>query len=185
MTTDARHGPNWRLIGWGAAAALLALPALAMRVTAEMNWDAFDFLVWGAMLLAAGGVIELGARVRGGASRPAYQGGVAVATFAAFLLVWVDLAVGVIGDEGHPANLLFAGVLALVVGGAVLARGRAPGLARTMLAAAAAQALIALAATAMRWGAGSPTWPADLLGGAAVFTTLWLLAAFLFARAAR
>lgn len=83
---------NWRLIGWGGAAALLALPAVAMQFTREVNWTGSDFLVFGAMLLVAGGGIELATRARLG------SGGKLIAiagVIAAFLLVWVELAVGI------------------------------------------------------------------------------------------
>ena len=82
---------NWRVIGWGGAAALLLLPLVAMQFTREVNWTGSDFLVFGAMLIAAGGGIELATRARLGRMGKLVAAG---AVIAAFLLVWVELAVG-------------------------------------------------------------------------------------------
>ncbi len=183
MTNEigAGHGPRlWRIALWGAAAAFLLLPAAAMQFTAEMSWGLGDFVIWGFMLLAACGAVELSSRTSG-----AYRVAVAVAAAAAFLLVWINLAVGMIGDEGNPANLMFAGVIAVALIGAALARGRARGLADAMSAAAFAQALAGIVALAFGWGARSPLWPWHILAATIVFSGLWLLSAELFRRAAR
>jgi hypothetical protein len=56
--------------------------------------------------------------------------GVALAT--AFLLIWVNLAVGIIGEPGNNANLMYLGVLAVGTVGTVLARFRAHGMVRAV-----------------------------------------------------
>ena len=48
-----RPEPGRRLLAWGAAAALLLLPLVAMQFTEEVNWTVFDFLVFGSMLAVA------------------------------------------------------------------------------------------------------------------------------------
>jgi len=168
-----RRAGRWRIALWGGAALLLLLPAVAMRFTGEVDWGPADFLTMGVMLAAACGTFELSARATG--SR-AHRAAVALAVAAAFLLVWVNLAVGMIGSERNPYNLLFAGVIAVALLGSALARFRPAGMARAMLAAAIAQGLIA---------AGGLS--ADLRGGvlSGVLAGLWLLAAWLFRRAAR
>lgn len=82
----------WRLALWGSAAALLALPALAMQVTDQVNWTLGDFAVFGALLAAVIGGIEFLAA--SSLKLRAKLIGV-VLVLAAFLLVWVELAVGV------------------------------------------------------------------------------------------
>ena len=47
---------------------------------------------------------------------------VAVAVGAAFLMTWANLAVGIIGNEGNPAHLMFFGVVAIGLCGAAVAR---------------------------------------------------------------
>ena len=167
---------------WVGAALLWLLPLAAMQVTDEVDWTTFDFMVWGGMLLAACGVCELALR----ASRNwAYRAGAAVGVGTAFLLVWANLAVGVIGSEEHPANLLYLGVLAIGVAGAVSARLRARGLARALVVMASAHLLIGALALAAGWGSEGENWPQVIIVANGVFAGLWLLSAVLFRRAAR
>jgi len=111
--------------------------------------------------------------------------GASVAIFAAFFLIWVNLAVGMIGDEDHPANLLHLAVPLIGLAGAALVRFQPAGLARVLVGLAATQMLIAGAAVAMRQGTGNPVWPMDVIGSAAIVACLWILSALLFARGAQ
>jgi hypothetical protein len=97
-----RRGRRWRTAAWGTAALLLLLPLLAMQVTDEVDWSVTDFAVFGAMLIAAGGTYDLAARMTG---NTAYRAAIGVAIAAAFILVWMNLAVGIIGDRGEPRQL--------------------------------------------------------------------------------
>ena len=103
---------------------------------------------------------------------------------AALLLVWLNLAVGIIGSEGNPANLMYAGVLAVGFIGALIARFQPKGMARAMFATALAQGVVAMIARSasvqpanMRSVAGI-----TLLHG--IFVALFAASAFLFQRAA-
>ena len=82
-----RRASRLRAIAWGTAAIMLLLPVFAMQVTDEVDWDAADFVVFGAMLVAAGGAYELAVRVT---SNKAYRAAFAVALMAAFILVWLN-----------------------------------------------------------------------------------------------
>lgn len=161
----------WRLLGWGTAAALLLTPLVAMQFTREVNWTASDFAFAGAMIGGVGIVYELTVRMTD--SHP-YRSGVALALAAAFLIAWANGAVGMIGDEGDPANLIFAAVLAVALLGSILARFRARGMAITMFAAAIAQAI-----------AGGVGMMIDPLGGllSSAFAGAWLGSAALFRHA--
>ncbi|MDG2530795.1 hypothetical protein [Caulobacter endophyticus] len=170
----ARRGSRWTLLVWGGAAGLLALPAIAMRFTAEVNWTAGDFLAMGALLFGAAALIELAVRLSGDI---AYRLGAGVAVLTGLLLIWVNLAVGLVGSEDNPINQLFAGVLAVALLGATLGSFRPGGMARAMAAAAVAQGLVCLAVLAMGQGL--------ILGPTALFIGLWLASAALFAKSAR
>lgn len=169
-----RRNNPWSLWVWGAAATLLATPLVAMRLTDEVNWTASDFGIFAVMLGAAGGAWELGMRT---SSSMAYRLGVTAAVGTAFLLVWATLAVGFIGNEDHPANLMYAGLLIIGLVGAVLVRFRPGGLAATLAVMAAGQ----MAAGAVGAGLGQY----EAIKPTVVFTLMWLSAATLFYKAAR
>ncbi len=63
---------------------------------------------------------------------------------AGFLLVWINLAVGIIGTENNRANLMFSGVLMVGAVGTLIARFQPQGMASALIATAVAQALIAV-----------------------------------------
>ena len=170
------------MVAWGSAGALLLAPFAAMQVTDSVRWSLADFALAGALLGGAGLGLELAARRTG--SR-VYWAGLGLALAGAVLLVWANGAVGLIGSEEHPANRLFAGVLAVGLAGAVLARGRPEGMARALVATAAAQAMGVGIALAVDWSPAEPPGSRDLLAATGLFGGLWLLAAVLFRRAAK
>lgn len=184
MTPSSIHhagagaGKVWRALVWGGAAALLLLPWVAMQFTGEVAWDRADFALFGAMLLVVCASFELAIRrsVRW-SSGPVYLAAVAVALATAFVQVWMNLAVGLIGSEDNPANRIFAGVIAVLAVGAVIARLRPRGMVRALVATALAQALAAVVAALAGWG---HVWVLTL-----GFVLLWLLSAVLFRKAAR
>ena len=166
-TIGGRCGIPWRIVGWGTAALLLLLP-----LAANAPWTGSDFIVAAVLLGSVGLAFELIVRK---SSNLAYRFAAGCAVVAAFLTVWVNGAVGMIGSEGNPYNLLFGGVLLIALIGSIVARFQAAGMARAMIAAAVAQAVI-----------GALGLSTDMLGGALsmAFAGLWLLAAALFRYAA-
>jgi hypothetical protein len=174
---------KWPTVIWVSAAALiLLLPLVAMQLTDQVAWDAADFAFAAILLFGAGATYEFLARNTASA---AYRAAVGVALATAVVLVWINAAVGLIGDETDPGNLMLGGVLAIGVAGALLARFHASGMARALFVTAAAQALVAVIALAARLGAASPKWPFDILVLTVIFVSLWTLSALLFKRAAR
>ena len=173
--TSSAH--RLRKMFWGAAAILLLLPLVAMRFTDQVAWTGVDFAVFGVMLATTGAGIELTLRVT---DQAAYRAGACIALAAAFILVWVNGAVGIIGNENNPANLMYGGVVAVAVLGAMVARFRPPGLARAMVAAAIAQVLVLAIALFAVPGAEDPKWPLDAIFLTVFFVALWLVAAWLF-----
>ncbi len=113
-----------------------------------------------------------------------YRIAIALALFSAFLLIWVNGAVGIIGDEDNPANLMYFGVFSVAIVGAIVSRFKSSGMAHTMLYAAVAQVSVAIIALVENSGASGPIWPKDLLVITAVFVFLWLVSAIFFRRAA-
>jgi hypothetical protein len=172
-----RWGSRWRIAAWTAAALLLLLPLVAMQFTDEVNWDVTDFAFAGALLVGTGITYELAVRKTGDT---AYRAAIGVALAAAFILVWVNGAVGIIGTEREDANLMYGGVLAVGIIGAIIARFQAHGMARALLATALAQALVAV--IALLAGLGGPGKILILNG---FFVALFVGSAWLFRKAAR
>jgi hypothetical protein len=169
------------LLFWAAAALFILTPLVAMRFTREVNWTAFDFAFAAGMLGAVGLGLELA--VRRTSSLP-YRAGAGLALAAAFLLVWVSGAVGIIGSEQEDANLLYAGVLAVALVGALAARFRPAGMAWGMAAAALAQILVPVIAAAAWPGVRALVWSPEVPGLTVVFAAIWLGSAWLFRKAA-
>jgi hypothetical protein len=165
-----RHA-GWRILGWGTIALLIVLPAIAMQFTREVNWSAEDFGFAIVMLGGVGVAFEMAVRASGSW---AYRGGAAVALGAGLLLLWANGAVGIVGNEAEAINLWFNLIPLLALFGAIGARFRAQGMAVAMTAAAAAQ----LAVGAIVQYYGHFTWVFT-----AVWTGLWLIAAYLFRKA--
>lgn len=173
QTEDPRRGIPWRPILWGGAAALLTLPAIAMRFTDEVNWSAGDFIVAAMMFGLVGLGLELAVRA---SSDWAWRGGIALLALSCLALLWVNGAVGMIGNEDNRYNLLFLAIIPLALAAAAIARFRAAGMFWAMVVAGGAQIAVA---------AGGLT--VDPRG--AIFSTVmagsWLLGALLFWAAAR
>jgi hypothetical protein len=114
-------------------------------------------------------------------SNTAYRFAVGIALTAAFLIVWLNAAAGLIGiEDDDPANLLYVGVLAIGFIGAIIARLQPRGLARALLATALAQALVGAIALELPNTAG----PLQILVLHGVFVALFVGAALLFRYAA-
>ncbi len=142
-----------------------------------MNWDLLDFIVAGALIAAVGGAYALVVRM---SANNAYRAAAVVALCAALVLFWVNAAVGIIGDENNDANMLYLGVIAIGVTGALLARFQPHGMSRAMIATAVAQLLVPTIALFAGYGGEGPAWPWDLIVLTGFFSALWLLSAWLF-----
>lgn len=162
-------------------AGILLVPLVAMTFTSQVNWSAADFIAMGALLFGAGLAYVLVSRV---VDRVVYRTAVGIAVLAGVLLVWLNLAVGIIAAPDHPANLLYAGVLAIVIGGAGIARFSAGAMAHVLFAAAFAQSLVPLVALfAWRPAMSEPPGIAGVFLINACFAALFVISALLFRRA--
>lgn len=160
-----------------ATVALLMVPLVAMQFTGEVNWTLFDFLVMGALIVGTGVTFELALMK---ADTIGYRAASGVALTSAFLLVWVNLAVGIIGSSAQGANMLYFAVLAVGGVGSLAARFRPRGMARAMVATALAHTGVGVAALIAGWGS-----PVHVVGLTGIFSLLFLASAWLFRNTAR
>ena len=181
---EAREGASvpWRLIGWGGAVALLLLPLVAMQFTHEVNWTLSDFIVAGVIFAIVGGTFELAVRASG---NWAYRAGVALALAGGFFTVWINLAVGIVGNEDNPINLVFFVVILVAVAGAISARFTADGMKRAMTVTGLFQAMVGAFIFAADIGSGDPPGAVRLLILILVLAGFWLASALLFRTAER
>ena len=167
-----------RPLVWGGTALLLVAPWVAMQFTNEVAWTGGDFAVFGAMLLTACVAFETTARV---ARVPSYLLAGAIAVGAGFLLLWANLAVGIVDEPDHRANLLFIGVLVVGALGAGIARLKARGMSHVLVAMAVAQ----IVAGGIAMGMATQESPTFVLAFTGLYVVAWLSSALLFHKAAR
>jgi len=79
----------------GIIIALLLIPLIAMRITDEVNWDLADFIIAGALLFGIGLLIEFVLRKL---KNNKYRVVILITIILMFLLLWVELSVGVFGS---------------------------------------------------------------------------------------
>ena len=111
----------WRVALWGTLAALLALPAVAMQFTREVQWSAGDFLLAAMLLGTLAALLDLSARRAQGLFQ---RIGGTLAALTGFAQVWINAAVGIVGAGPNPWNFAFTAIPLLVLGAAIVLRFR-------------------------------------------------------------
>ena len=76
------------------AIAILLIPLIAMKFTNEVNWKTIDFIVAGILLIGTGLTLELILRK---IKTLRYRILFGIALFLFLLLIWAELAVGILG----------------------------------------------------------------------------------------
>ena len=160
---------------------ILLLPLLAMQITDEVVWSVSDFVVAGVLLMGTGFTYLL---VTSKADNIIYRVAAAVALMTSLLIVWTNLAVGIIGSEHNPLNLMFIAVLGVVIIGSIIARFNPHGMSRTLFLAALTQALVAIIALIAEQGEPSVK-PIEIVIVNGFFILLWMASAWLFRKSAR
>jgi len=73
---------------------LLLIPLVGMTITDKVNWGPFDFIIMGSLLIFLSiGINFVNNRLKNSKNRVLYIGILVLI----FMLVWVELAVGVFG----------------------------------------------------------------------------------------
>ena len=169
-----------RFIVWFVVTVLILLIPLAMQFTNEVQWN--EAVAYGVILLTVGGAYELRQwlKTQSGAYRLAFG----VGLLGVFLLGWVSGAVGIIGSENNPVNLMYWAVPAVCLIGSLISRFKPRGMARTLFTAALVQFLVPVIALIISpevsWG------NAGVIGVFVVnsiFAALFAVSALLFRRA--
>ena len=166
-----------------ATASILMIPFAAMKFTNEVNWSVFDFIVMGILLFGTGLTYVLVSRA---SESILYRLAAGIAVLAGLFLIWVNLAVGIIGDGSNPANKLYIGVLAAGFIGAFISRLRSNGMANTMFSAAIVQMLVPIIAFFVwRPSLDEPPGIAGVFILNVFFSALFIISGLLFKKASR
>lgn len=160
-----------------ATAAVLLIPLMAMQFTSEVNWTLSDFVVMGIIVFIPSYLFEIALR---SAWTTTYKMAAAIALAASFLLVWVNAAVGIIGDG--PANLLYLTVIVMGVIGALMARAKPRGMSLTLFGMAVVQLAVTVIGLIVAYPDVSPG-VIPVLGLGGFFAVLFAVSATLFQQA--
>ena len=163
------------------AAFILLLPLLAMQITDEVNWDVADFAIAWILFVSTGFTYKL-ATIKVG--NTVYRLAVGLALTGAFILFWVNGAVGNIGSENNDTNLMYGGVLAVGIIGTIIVRLNPRGMSRTMFAMAVAQTLVTIIALIAGMHQGPEISMVEILILNGFFVALFAGSAWLFRHAA-
>ena len=157
---------------------VLVVPLLGNQFSDEVNWGPADFIIAWVLLVGAGITYTLVVRRM---SNITYRSAVAVAVVAGLLLIWMNLAVGIIGNENNPLNLVYGGVLVVGLVSAYVARFQPDGMVRALFVTAIVQMLVTVLAglsySATEW--------TEIIGINGVFISLWVGSALLFRKVVR
>jgi energy-converting hydrogenase Eha subunit C len=178
---EMRVAQRWRIFGWGLALAILAMPFVALQLhTQGVDWSAGDFVFAAVIFATVGGLLELAVRLT--PSR-LYRGAAALALLGGLLVVWINLAVGIVGSEHNPDNQLFFVALLMAIAGGIGARFKADGMKRAMITAAVA---VVIAFAIAESGRQDEPMVHPLVEGigTSIFVLLFVGSAWLFRKAA-
>jgi hypothetical protein len=156
---------------------LLMVPLVAMQFTNEVDWSAGDFIVMGLLLFGTGFSYVLITRSM---ASLVTRAAAALGIGTILLLIWANLAVGLIGGGPNAGNLMYIGIIAVVIVGTILSRFTARGMERTMFAAAIALVVhtgIALAAGMHNYPGSSVN---EIICVNTFFATLFAVSGLLF-----
>ena len=176
-SSDWRRSP-WRYLMWGAAGALVLVAVLAIEAVRQGEYA----LVIMAGLFAFGcAIVERGTQT---AAAWAYRGGAVLAMLTGLGQVYMNLAVGLIGSEDDPINLMFFAIVLLALLGSLGVRARAGAMVWVMGVAALTQLVAGVVGMVFQIGLTEPR-PEGVAFLTVYFAGLWLNAAALFRTAAR
>lgn len=174
-----------RLVVWAIVAVLILIILLVRQLTGfgqvEVQWN--EAIAYSIILLAVGGVYEMWQWLK--THNNVYRIAFGVGLLGVFLLGWVSGAVGIIGSENQPVNLMYWAVPAVGLIGSLISRFKPRGMARALFAMAFVQISVPVIAFFV--------WPAQVSWGEAgvigvfifnsIFAALFAVSATLFRHA--
>jgi len=169
---------------WTIVVVLISLIFLAMQFTnfgqVEVQWN--EAVAYGVILLAVGGAYELWRWLK--TQNGTYRFAFSIGLLGTFLLGWVSGAVGIIGSENQPVNLMYWAIPAVGLIGSLISRFKPRGMVLTLFSVALVQFLVPVVALIISpevsWGS------AGVIGVFifnSIFAVLFIISALLFRHA--
>lgn len=152
-----------------------------LNLTGQLNWGAGDFIFVAVIFF---GGLSAYRFVAGQGHGRVFHLAVALSLITALSMIWITLAVGIIGSEDNQANIMYVVVLGIGLLGSIIARFRAPGMKWTMVWVTIAQ----FAVTILAYTIWKPETEEHVFSTAILnlfYVMLFLSSAVLFHRARR
>ncbi|WP_138429056.1 hypothetical protein [Fodinibius saliphilus] len=161
---------------------LLLLPLLAMQYTNEVMWTLSDFIVGGILIFSTGVTYllvtqKLAPKI---GNKSIYKIAVGFTLFSGLFLIWANLAVGIIGAENNPFNLIYFGVIAIGIIGSLITRFKPKEMSHLMFATAICLVGITINALTSGMQNNPDSSVFEILGINGLFISLFLVSALLF-----
>lgn len=161
---------------------ILLIPLIAMQFTDEVVWTLGDFVFAGILLFGTGTALILATAKFQSLT---YKMGIIIGVISIFLLVWVNGAVGIVGHEGEPINVLYFIIPAVGLVGSFLCRLNSQGMFYTLSIMALIPMIIAVIAILGYMQEPPHNTAMQILSINAFFTILFSLSAISFRNAAQ
>lgn len=159
---------------------ILLIPLIAMIAGDEVVWGLMDFVIAG-ILLSGAGISFVLLTHKAGSRTYSIATGIAVGT--ALFMMWANLAVGIIGNEDNPANIMYLWVLGVGVVGAVIAQFKPKGMSLALMATAITQVIIVVIAYIEGNGSTFKDF-LELITVNGFFIALWIISSALYLQSA-
>jgi uncharacterized membrane protein YoaK (UPF0700 family) len=152
-----------------------------LNLIGQLNWGVGDF-VFVAVIFFGGLAAYRFVSRRGQGSM--FHTAVVLSLVTALSMIWITLAVGIIGSEDNQANIMYVGVLGIGLLGSLIARFRATGMSRTMVTVTMAQLVVTVVAVTI-WKPETEEHAFSTFILNLFYVMLFLSSALLFRRASR
>jgi len=161
---------------------VILIPLIAMQFSEEVNWDMFDFLIAWILIFGAGFTFQL---ISMKTEATSYKIATGLAVFASLAILWINGAVGIIGNENNPLNLLYGFVLTMVIFGSFIAQLEAKAMSRVMLSTAATHLLVSLIGGFLYVSENPGVSISGVINANLIFIVFWGLSALFFQKAVK
>jgi hypothetical protein len=156
---------------------ILIIPLVAMQFTDEVKWDAPDFVVMGALIFSTGMGFVLITR---SSPNVAYRIASGLTFGAAFLMIWANLAVGLIGSGPNLSNMMYMAVPAAAILGTFLSKFNAAAMERTMYATTVLLVIVTIIAFLANMDEYPGSSAIEILAVSGFFAALFIVSALIF-----